>query len=185
VAFLTQLWLPILLSAAAVWFASFLIWAVIGLHKKDTRPLPDEERFSDALRSLGIPPGNYMFPYCHNRQQERDPAYRERMMAGPSGLLTLFGRISMGRNMILTFVANLAASLLIAYLAWQALGAGAEFAGVLQIAGTAGVLAYSFGFLSNDIWFGTAGRAIVLKIIDGIVYGLITGVIFAALWPAG
>jgi hypothetical protein len=183
--FLIQLWLPIVASATAVWFASFLSWAVLDIHKKDTRKLPDEEGFSAAVRGLGIPPGNYIFPFCTDKKQERDPAFRERMMAGPSGVLTLFGKISMGRNMLLTFAANLAASVLIAYLAWAALGAGADFMSVLRIVGTAGILAYSFGFLSHDIWFGASGRAIVLKIVDGVVYGLITGAIFAALWPSG
>lgn len=183
--FLTQLWLPILLSAVATFFASFIFWAVLPFHKNDYKRLPDEEAFSTAVRALNIPPGNYAFPYCENNKQQKDPAFIARMAQGPTGIISLWGRISMGRNMLLTVLACLLTSTVIAYLGWSALGAGADFMRALRIVGTAGVLAYSFGFIANDIWFGTYGRTIALKMLDGVVYGLINGLIFAALWPSG
>ena len=33
------------------------------------------------------------------------------------------------------------------------------------------------------VWMGAYGRAIVMSVIDGVVYGLITGAVFAGLWP--
>jgi hypothetical protein len=166
--FVTQLWIPIALSAAAVWFASFLIWAVLDIHKKDFARLPDEERFADALRSLNLPPGNYLFPWCESKAQQRDPAYLERVKQGPTGYISLWGRINMGRNMALTFITYLVVSVFIAYLGWAALGPGASFGRVFQITGTAGVLAYAFGFLSNDVWFGVSARSSLLKVMDGV-----------------
>lgn len=48
---LVALWLPILLSAVIVFFASFIMHMVLTYHKTDYRKLPDEERVTDALRS--------------------------------------------------------------------------------------------------------------------------------------
>lgn len=54
--FLIQLWAPILLSAAAVWVASAVVWMALPHHKNDMSPLPDEKGFVDALRAMAIPP---------------------------------------------------------------------------------------------------------------------------------
>ena len=47
------LWLPILLSAIAVWVASAIIWMAMPHHKSDFRKLPDEDA---ALRALTSQP---------------------------------------------------------------------------------------------------------------------------------
>src|SRR6266404_8155579 len=61
---LTALWLPILLSAVIVFFASFIMHMVLAYHKSDYRKLPDEECVTDALRSAGVTRGPaYFFPY--------------------------------------------------------------------------------------------------------------------------
>ena len=51
---------------------------------------------------------------------------------------------------------------------------------VFRFVGTAGILTYGTANILNGIWFG---RKMVADIVDGIAYGLITGLIFAALWP--
>src|SRR6476646_8851864 len=61
---LTALWLPILLSAVIVFFASFIMHMVLAYHKSDYRKLPDEDRVTDALRTAGVTRGPaYFFPY--------------------------------------------------------------------------------------------------------------------------
>ena len=52
-----------------------------------------------------------------------------------------------------------------------------------KMAGTAGILAYCFSFIPNALWFGAYKRTIVAGVIDGGVYGLITGAVFGWLWP--
>ena len=54
---LTALWLPILLSAVIVFVASSIIHMVLGYHKSDYRPLPNEPAVLDALRAAGVTPG--------------------------------------------------------------------------------------------------------------------------------
>lgn len=181
---LAQLWLPILLSAAAVWIVSAVVWTALPHHRKDQDALPDEDAFRDYVKSAGIGPGVYSFPdfkRCKELSRQEMEALWER---GPTGLLTVFGKVNMARNMGLTLLVYLVVSVLIAYLGAAALGATGDRMKVFQVLGTAGILAYSFAFLPNGIWFGMKPRAMVMNVVDGIVYGLVTGAIFAWLWPA-
>ena len=103
---------------------------------------------------------------------------------GPIGHLIVWQPpLSMAGKLVGTFIVYLVASTLIGYLAAVALPKSGEFAKVFQIVGTAGILAYSFSFIPNAIWFGAYKRTIVAGIIDGIICGLITGAIFAWRWP--
>lgn len=196
--FLTHLWLPILASAAAVWVASALAWMAIGHHKNDWKALPDEQGFIDSLKRMGIPPGTYGFPEfrrCQGMSKQEKMALWEEMQKSPMGLLRVWGPISMGKNMVLTFLVFLAVSVLVGYLGWVTLGHGAtaagglaelprpDFAKVMQVTGTAGILAYCFASLPNDIWFQRSGREMLTSLIDGIAFGLITGAVFGWLWP--
>ena len=72
--FLTQLWLPILVSGVVVWIASFIAWMVIGHHKKDRDPIPGggERAFMETITRMNIGPGNYGFPdFCQHDQLPR------------------------------------------------------------------------------------------------------------------
>ena len=90
---------------------------------------------------------------------------------------------TMGGKMVATFIVYLVVSTLIAYLTRVALPGTAPFARVFQVAATAGILAYCFSFLPSAIWWGSYKRTIVANVIDGIIYGAITGAIFAWRWP--
>ena len=181
---LEHLWLPIVLSAVAVWIASALGWMLIGHHHQDWSKLPDEERVITAIRSFNLPPGNYGFPHF-GRKECNTPEAKKKWEEGPVGLLNVWGKVNMGRNMVLTVIVCLIISTVIAYL-----GAAAElhkeqgFGKLFQVLGTAGVLGYTFATLPGDIWFQKYPRAILMGVIDGVVFGLISGAIFAALWPA-
>lgn len=194
--FLTHLWLPILASAAAVWVASALAWMALPHHKGDSKALPDQDAFVAAIRSLKIPPGSYGFPDCKGGGRN-DPKVQQLWKEGPLGMLSLWRpNPAMGPNMLLTFIVYLAVSSLIAYLGWSVLPhtgpiaaampekATCNFGAVMRPLGTAGVLAYCFSFIPNAIWFQKGARSIFMNFIDGAVYGLITGAIFAALWPS-
>jgi hypothetical protein len=103
---------------------------------------------------------------------------------GPVGHLSVWQTpLTMGSKMVATFIVYLVVSILIAYLTRVALPGPAPFAKVFQVAATAGILAYCFSFIPNAVWFGSYKRTIVANVVDGIVYGLITGALFAWLWP--
>lgn len=181
---LAHLWLPILASAAAVWVASAVIWMALPHHSKDWKGLPDEPAFNAALKSLNLQPGVYGFPHPKDRAECNSPEFRKRWQEGPSGMLNVWpGCTSMATNMISTFLVYLVVSTLIAYLGSVAIPSGASFAKVFQVLGTAGVLAYCFAFIPNGIWFKAGARSIAMNFLDGIAYGLVTGAVFAWLWP--
>ena len=97
---LTALWLPILLSAAVVFFASFIMHMVLTYHKSNYRQLPDEERVTDALRNAGVTRGPaYFFPYCSFKEM-KSPSVIEKFKRGPVGLLTVLpsGPPAMGKT---------------------------------------------------------------------------------------
>jgi hypothetical protein len=178
---LVDLWLPILLSAAAVWIVSALVWMVLPFHAKDYVGLPNEAAVMGQLRSDGVRPGSYAFPYA-TRAECKDPEYVRRWKEGPSGWMVVMGPMRMGRNMALTFLVYLVVSVLVGYLASEAIPATAGFMDVFQITGTAGILAYCFSALPNAIWFGHSTPSMVSNFIDGVLYGLTTGLVFALLW---
>jgi len=100
-----SLWLPILLSAVAVFVASSLIHMVLPYHKSDYKRLPSEDGVMGALRSFDLPPGDYMFPMA-NAGDMKNPAFVEKWSKGPAGSMTVLpkGPWSMGRNLSLWFL---------------------------------------------------------------------------------
>ncbi|MBS0186489.1 MAG: hypothetical protein JSS51_00370 [Planctomycetes bacterium] len=187
--FLSQLWLPILISGVSVWIASFIAWMMIGHHRKDRDAIPGggEQAFMDTVTRMNIKPGNYGFPdFCQHDnlpRQERMAARKALYDRRPMGTLRVWGEMNMGVNMLVTFLFYLVTSAMIGYLTWAAFGRGASAGKIVQVAGTAGILAYCFASFPHDIWFQKKRRAMMMDWLDGIVFGLITGAIFAWLWP--
>lgn len=181
---LLALWLPILVSAVAVFFASFVFWAATPWHHKDVRVVPDAERADAAIASLGLPPGFYMLPNTHDKAEMRSEAFAERVRRGPWVTINVFGgQPNMGRNMALSFLTILLTSIGVAYLAAVALPPGADGPKVFQVTCTAAVLAYAFGGMLNAIWFGKPVGWIVRDLVDALVFALITAACFVLMWP--
>ena len=181
---LIPLWLPILLSATAVWVISSIVGMALPHHKQDFINLPDEDGFMDYIRRSGIKPGNYTFPDGRSRAAMQSEKVQKAWKDGPVGHLSVWPTpLTMGGKLAATFIVYLVVSTLIAYLTRVALPGAAPFAKVFQVAATAGILAYCFSFIPTAVWFGSYKRTIVASFIDGIFYGLITGAIFAWRWP--
>jgi len=181
---LLPLWLPILLSAVVVWIVSAVVWMALPHHKRDFIALPDEDGFMDSVRKSRVEPGNYVFPDFRGREAMKSEKVGKALNEGPVGHLSLWPTpLTMGSKMVATFFVYLVVSILIAYLTRVALPGPADFAKVFQVAATAGILAYSFSFIPNALWFGSYTRTIVASFIDGIAYGCITGALFAWRWP--
>lgn len=180
---LTNLWLPIVLSAVVLFFIGFITHMVLPLHKPDWKPLPDEEAFRSAVRGLNIPTGNYMVPYCADAEQMKSEAFLRKQEEGPVGIVQLWQEGGgMGKQLACQFVYLLLASYCLAYLATLGLKPGEEAFRVFRFVGTAAILVYILGLVPFAIWFRTR---IAGYVIDGILYGLATGLIFALLWPGG
>ncbi len=191
---LLPLWLPILLSTGAVWIVSTIFGMPFLHHKNDFIGIPasgkggdeggGEDGFMDYLRKSGIKPGNYLFPDFRGRDAMESEKVKQALHDGPVGHLIVWKTpLTMGDKLAATFLVYLVATTLIAYLTRTALPGPAEFAKVFRVAATAGILAYCFSFLPSAIWWGTSKRTIVANVIDGIMFGMITGAIFAWRWP--
>ena len=71
----------------------------------------------------------------------------------------------------------------VAYVANLSLLPGASFTEVFRTVGTVGVLAYAFGTIPESIWKGLSWSISLKFVLDGLLYGLVTGAVFAWLWP--
>jgi hypothetical protein len=182
---LASLWLPILASGIALFFASWAFHMVFPHHKGEWMRLPDENATMRELASDKIPPGQYCFPYPSCPKDMQSESFKAKMQAGPCGNLTISKSApNMGLNMLCTVVFFLIANAVIAYLAGMVLPPVSQPDDrwkIFRFVGTAGILTYGTANILNGIWFS---RKMIADIVDGIAYGLLTGAIFAALWPA-
>ncbi len=183
-AFLTVLWLPILLSAVIVFVASSIMHMVLPYHRNDYGQLPDEDKTLAALRSAALKPGLYVFPYCTHKDM-KSPALAEKQKLGPVGFMTVIpsGPPVMAKFLISWFVYCLVIGCAVAYLAAHTVVSGASYIVVFRVVGTAAFLGYGLGNLSNGIWKGQPWSSVIKEVIDGLVYGLLTAGTFGWLWP--
>jgi hypothetical protein len=179
------LWLPILLSSVIVFVVSSLIHMVLPWHKNDYPKMPNEDKAMEALRPLGIPPGDYMVPHPSSRQALRSPEFLEKLNKGPVMVLTVLpnGPFSMGRNLALWFLYLIVVSLFSAYVAGRALPPGAPFLQVFRFAGTVAFLGYTMALWQMSIWYRRAWSTTIKATVDGLIYALLTAATFAWLRP--
>ena len=85
---LTQLWLPILLSAVFVFIASSIIHMFSPWHKGDYLTVPNQDRVMDALRPFAIPAGDYMLPHPASAAEMKSPEFAEKLKRGPVVIMT-------------------------------------------------------------------------------------------------
>src|SRR3954470_14074772 len=86
---LPSLWLPILLSAVAVFIVSSIVHMLLRHHRNDFGQVPGEAEVMAVLGRNGIAAGTYMFPWAGSMEAMRDPAWLEKRAKGPSGILTV------------------------------------------------------------------------------------------------
>jgi hypothetical protein len=181
----TSLWLPILLSAVIVFVASSVMHMVLRYHRADYARLPAEEEILAAMRTAGVPPGDYLFPWAGSPAAMKDPAYVEKRKRGPTGLLTVMqgGMPSMAPYLAKWFVYCIVVSLFAAYIAGRALGPGVPYLSVFRFVGSTAFVGYSLALWQNSIWYGRKWSTTLKSNFDGLIYGLLTAGVFGWLWP--
>ena len=99
-----DLWLPILVSAAACWVMSAIIWTLLKHHTSDYRQTADEEAVRAALK--GNTPGFYLLPYCTNPGDLKDPEIKKKYEDGPLAYITMLpnGIPGMGGRLVGQFL---------------------------------------------------------------------------------
>ena len=186
-AFLASLWLPILLSAVAVFVVSSILHMLLPIHRGDHGKLPGEAEVLEAMRSQGVTPGSYVFPCPGSMKDMGTPEMVAKYEKGPVGFLTVVptGAPRMGKSLVLWFVYSLVVSYCVAYIAAIALKAGADFTTILRLTATAATLGYAVSAVQDSIWKGQRWGITMKFVLDGLIYGVVTGLVFALLWPCG
>lgn len=168
--FLSDLWMPIVLSAVFVWIASSIMHMVLPHHKSELQGLEDESKLVDAIK--GVQAGQYMFPWG-TMEDMKNPEFIEKMKKGPSGVLTIWpGPSNMGRNLGLMFVFYLVVGVFVAYVGSHTLAADDEYLRTFRVIGTMAFMAYGLGFIPIIIWFGFKG--FWTYTFDALIYALLT-----------
>jgi hypothetical protein len=181
-----SLWLPVVVAAVVVWIVSALIWMLLGYHAADFRKLPDEERLRALYSSGKVAPGQYVTPYWQDAKGRDDKEFMKRFDEGPVALLVVGrnGAPNMGRNMLLSFCFYFVVSFVVAYIARHTLQFGQDGHTVMRVTATIAIAIYALAGVPDSIWFYRPWSVTLKNGFDGVIYGLITGVIFMLLWPA-
>jgi hypothetical protein len=181
-----SLWLPILLSAVAVFILSSVIHMFLKYHNSDYKGLPGEDKVMDDLRKAGIPAGDYMFPYCTENKERNSKEFQDKMKSGPSGVMTLFPTATnfMGASLAQWFIYSLIVGIFAAYVAGRALEPGAHYLSVFRFTGVTAFVSYSLALMQNSIWYKRNWTATFKSMFDGLIYALFTAGMFGWLWPA-
>ncbi|MEZ6002751.1 MAG: hypothetical protein R3F17_09155 [Planctomycetota bacterium] len=183
---LLQLWLPILLSALAVFIASSILHMVIPIHANDNRKLPNENEVLPVLGKGNLAPGTYMFPHCGDMKNMGTDEMIEKYQRGPVGFVTIMptGTPNIGKSLLQWFVFTITVSVFCAYVGTFTLAHGADYMRVFRLIGTVAFLGYGWGVITESIWKGQPWSVTMKFMFDGLVYALVTAGVFGSMWPA-
>ena len=181
-----SLWLPVVVSAVAVFVASSVVHMVLKYHKADYKPLPNEGEVADAIRKGNPGPGYYVMPHCADMSEMKDPAVIAKYEKGPVGLVALMaaGVPNMGKLLGLWFGFCLLLSFAIGYVARHTLSAAADGLTVMRITGAIAFIGYGMTSIINSIWYGMPWSNTARSLLDAVIYAIVTGLAFRLLWPS-
>ncbi|MDX1666000.1 MAG: hypothetical protein R3350_02175 [Saprospiraceae bacterium] len=180
-----SLWLPIVLSAVAVFIVSTLIHMLLPYHRTDFKKVPQEAEVMAALREFDIPPGDYSMPRPADMKEMQSEEFVEKQKRGPVLMMTVFRSepIAMTGSMIQWFIYSLVVSIFAAYIAGRALEPAAPYLEVFRFAGSTAFIGYSLALVQDSIWFKRSWSITWKYVFDGLLYGLTTAGVFGWLWP--
>ena len=182
---LTSLWIPILVSAVVVFFASFVLHMVIPFHKNDLRKIPREDEFLAAIRQFDLPAGDYAAPHADSPAAMKDPEFIARREKGPTVIMTFAPGAPppMSSTLVKWFIYCIVVTLFAAYIASRAVGPNAEYMEVFRFVGTTAFMGYALALAQNSIWYMKDKGATFRSMIDGLAYALLTAGVFGWMWP--
>ena len=182
---LTDLWLPIVLSAVFVFVASSIMHLVLTYHRKDYGKLEAEADVLEAIRNAGVKPGDYSFPCPENPKDMNSPEMLAKYNEGPVGIMTVLptGPPAMGKSLVQWFIYSLVVGVFVAYLTGRTVSADAHYLAVFRVAGASAFLGYSVALVQDSIWKGQNWVTTIKHVLDGFVFALLTAGCFGWLWP--
>jgi hypothetical protein len=176
--------IPIALSAVFVFIASSVIHMATPWHKNDLKKFPNEDAVLSALRPLNLRVGEYGLPKADSMKDMRSPEFQAKFKAGPVALITVRpSEWAMSGLLVQWFIYSLVVSLFAGYIAGVAFGPGTEYLRIMQVAGCVAFTGYAMGAPQQSIWWGQSWARTFRNMLDGLLYGLLTGGTFGWLWP--
>ena len=180
-----QLWLPIVVTAVAVFIASSLIHNVFKWHNSDYMKLGNEDEVRAAVRANAPAPGQYIMPHIYDMKEMQTESIQQKYREGPIAFLTVKanGDIKMGGALSQWFVLNMVIATVAAMLALQMVGlqGGGNRGG--QLVGMFSFFAYGCGGVQAAIWMGKPWGSAAKDVIDALIYGTVSALAFTWLWP--
>lgn len=180
-----SLWAPILLSAVFVFLLSSVIHMVLGYHAGDYGKLPSEDDAMAALRKLGIPPGDYVFPCAGGPKDMKNPEFLKKVELGPLGSMTIIPRagFAMGKRLVQWFIYSIVVGIVAAHAAGSVLAPGAGYRPVFHTVALVAFAGYALALWQSPIWKSTKWSTTLKATFDGLLYALLTAGTFGWLWP--
>lgn len=176
-----DLWLPILATGIATHIASTLAWTVLPHHKPEWKKLPVEDELQDWLDAKNVPAEQYLFPHTHDAEEMQSDEFKNKMQNKCRGMLVLWPQpVSMGAAIGKTLAFFFVAAFMVGYLASLASLDG-SFMDVFRFTFTAALLTHCAGIFPGVFWFR---QKVGMSLLDGLAFALVTGALFALLWPA-
>jgi hypothetical protein len=182
---ITTLWLPVLLSAVAVFVISSLVHMVLKWHASDYGLLPNEDAIRDAIRAGNPLPGRYVIPRCAEMKDMASDAMKKKYTEGPVGHLTIIpnGQPAMGKYLFQWFLLCVVVSAAALYLAFRLFPMDHSFArAAAKVVGGVAFIGYGFGTLQESIWMGRPWSSSVKSLIDSAVYAVGSALVVYWMW---
>lgn len=185
--YLNDLWICILVASVLVFVVSFVLHVLLPIHKGDYHKLPNESAVLAAMRTQGVTPGTYSFPFPASMKEMGSPEMTEKYKEGPVGLLTVLPNQvpAIAKNLVQWFLYLILMHIFIAYVSSIALEGYSERMLVFRFTSATALLAFSVPALHESIWKGQSWIITAKYVLDGVVYALASSLTFAVLWPSG
>lgn len=182
---LMSLWMPIALSAVAVFLLSWVVHTMLHYHKDDYIAVPQEDAVAEALRKFNIPPGDYMLPKPASMADFGSPEFGEKLKRGPVAMFTVMpnGPFAMGAQLGQWIVYCAVVSIIAAYVGSRALVPGALYLEVFRFVGVTAFACYGMGAWQESIWYKRKWSTTLKSNLDALMYALVTAGVFGWLWP--
>ena len=183
--YVTHLWMPVLLTAVAVFIASSLIHMVFKWHNSDYKKLANEDAVRDAIRASSPTPGQYVVPHCADMKDMQGDAMRQKFIDGPIGMLTLRknGPPSMGGSLLQWFIYSLVVAAVAGAMALRVFGVEGSAHGAGHLVGLVTFLTYTGGSVQMGIWMGKPWGSVAKDAFDSLIYATLSCLVFTWLWP--
>ncbi len=183
-------WKAVILGGVVLFLWGNVSWIVLPWHNMTFSTFADEDEVARVLEANTSGRGIYLYPGAHHEpgmtaaeEEAAQAAVMEKMQAGPFVFVSYqdAGMASMARPMIVGFVIQILAALVLALIVarcrdadfWQRVSI------VVLVFLAGGILCY----LPLWNWFGFATGFTVVSVLDLVVGGLLAGLVIARFTP--